>query len=181
MAVRMKKAVVSVTVVECEPPLAINQYDPIDFTGWSRSPTAYEQGVGGDFHWIREGLADRRRYRIYVDNLSRDRLTFPEEQTAELDFVGRGWLMNEIAVWLESDRKCLVIEAEPGSGKTAFVAELLRRNPGEQDPRLPFLQFATRGYNKSKAVRSLAGCDAVWDGAGLSDFAARERGYNSFS
>ena len=157
MAVRMKKAVVSVTVVECEPPLAINQYDPIDFTGWSRSPTAYEQGVEEILHWIREGLADRRRYRIYVDNLSRDRLTFPEEQTAELDFVGRGWLMNEIAVWLESDRKCLVIEAEPGSGKTAFVAELLRRNPGDRILAYHFCNSRREDtINPRRFVRSLA-------------------------
>ena len=132
MAVRMKKAVVSVIVVECEPPLAINLYEPIDFTDWSRSPTAYEQGVEEILHWVREGLADRRRYCIYVDNLSRDRLTFPEEQTAALDFVGRDWLMNEVDAWLDGDRKCLLIEAEPGSGKTAFVAELLRRNPGDR-------------------------------------------------
>ena len=30
----MNKTVVSVTVVECEPPLAINLYEPIDFTRW---------------------------------------------------------------------------------------------------------------------------------------------------
>jgi hypothetical protein len=132
MAVRMKKAVVSVIVVECEPPLAINLYEPIKFTDWSRSPAAYDQGVQEILHWVQEGLADRRRYCIYVDNLSRDRLTFPEEQTAALDFAGRDWLMREVDTWLDGDRKCLLLEAEPGSGKTAFVAELLRRNPGDR-------------------------------------------------
>jgi len=157
MAVRMKKAVVSVTVVECEPPLAINLYDPIDFTGWSRSPAAYDQGVEEILHWIREGLADRRRYRIYVDNLSRDRLTFPEEQTAELDFVGRDWLMNEVDAWLNGDRKCLLIEAEPGSGKTAFVAELLRRNPGDRILAYHFCNSRREDtINPRRFVRSLA-------------------------
>jgi hypothetical protein len=157
MAVRMKKAVVSVTVVECEPPLAINVYDPIDFTGWSRSPAAYDQGVEEILHWIHEGLADRRRYRIYVDNLSRDHLTFPEEQTAELDFVGRDWLMNEVDAWLEGDRKCLLIEAEPGSGKTAFVAELLRRNPADRILAYHFCNSRREDtINPRRFVRSLA-------------------------
>jgi hypothetical protein len=157
MAVRMKKALVSVTVVECEPPLAINLYEPIDFTGWSGSPAAYDQGVEEILYWIREGLADRRRYCIFVDNLSRDRLTFPEEQTAELDFVGRDWLMNEVDAWREGDRKCLLIEAEPGSGKTAFVAELLRRNPGDRILAYHFCNSRREDTtNPRRFVRSLA-------------------------
>ena len=132
MAVRMKKAVVSVVVVECEPPLAINLYEPIRFTDWGRSPDSYNKGVQEILHWVNEGLADRRRYCVFVDNLSLDRLTFPEEQTAALSFAGRDWLMQEVDGWLEGGRKTLLIEAEPGSGKTAFVAELLRRNPGDR-------------------------------------------------
>ena len=128
-AVRMQKVVVPVVVIECEPPLAINHYDPIDLTGWNASPTAYDEGITEVLHWIREGLDDRHRYCIYVDNLSRDRMSFPEEQTAALGFVGRDWVMDRLAAWLESRRRCFLIEAEPGSGKTALVAELLRRNP----------------------------------------------------
>ena len=132
LAVRMKKAVISVTVIECEPPLAINHYEPIDLTNWQSSPTAYQEGIEQILHWIREGLADRRRYRIFVDNLSQDRLSFPEEQTAALGFVGRDWVMTRLDSWLASDSRCLLVEAEPGSGKTALVAELLRRNPGDR-------------------------------------------------
>ena len=140
----MNKTVVSVTVVECEPPLAINLYEPIDFTRWNRSPAAYDQGVEEILYWVREEIADRRRYCIFVDNLSRDRLTFPEEQIAELDFVGRDWLLHEVDAWFGSDRKCFLIEAEPGSGKTAFVAELLRRNPGDQSSPTIFAIRAAR-------------------------------------
>ncbi len=132
LAVRMKKAVISVTVVDCEPPLSINHYEPIDLTNWQSSPTAYEEGFEQVLHWVREGLADRRRYRIFVDNLSRDRLSFPEEQTAALGFVGRDWVMTRLDDWLASDSRCLLVEAEPGSGKTALAAELLRRNPGDR-------------------------------------------------
>lgn len=157
MAVRMNKTVVSVTVVECEPPLAINLYEPIDFTRWNRSPAAYDQGVEEILYWVREGLADRRRYCIFVDNLSRDRLTFPEEQIAELDFVGRDWLLHEVDAWFGSDRKCFLIEAEPGSGKTAFVAELLRRNPGDRIVAYHFCNSRREDtINPRRFVRSLA-------------------------
>jgi TIR domain len=157
MAVRMNKTVVSVTVVECEPPLAINLYEPIDFTGWSQSPAAYDQGVEEILYWVREGLADRRRYCIFVDNLSRDRLTFPEEQIAEVDFVGRDWLLSEVDAWFSGDRRCLLIEAEPGNGKTAFVAELLRRNPGDRIVAYHFCNSRREDtINPRRFVRSLA-------------------------
>jgi hypothetical protein len=132
LAVRMKKAVVSVTVIDCQPPLSINQYDPIDLTGWRESPDLYRKGVDEIVHWIREGLADRRRYRIHVDNLSRDRLSFPEEQIASLGFVGRDWLIGRLQTRLAGAGKCFLIAAEPGAGKTAFAAELVRRNPGDR-------------------------------------------------
>ncbi len=132
LAVRMKKAVISVTVIDCEPPLAINHYEPIDLTNWRSSPVAYQEGFDQVLHWIGEGLADRRRYRIFVDNLSHDRLSFPEEQTAALGFVGRDWVMKRLDAWLATDSRCLLVEAEPGSGKTALIAELLRRNPGDR-------------------------------------------------
>jgi hypothetical protein len=133
MAVRMKKPVVSVTVIDCEPPLSINHYDPIDLTAWHRSPSAYGDGMREVLHWIREGLAGRKRYRVYVDNLSQDRLSFPEEQTAARGFVGRRWVMERIAHWLTHDeRRCFLIAAEPGAGKTALVADLVRQNPDDR-------------------------------------------------
>jgi TIR domain/AAA ATPase domain len=165
-AVRMQKAVVPVVVIECEPPLAINHYDPIDLTGWNASPTAYDEGISEVLHWIREGLADRRRYCIYVDNLSQDRMSFPEEQTAALDFVGRDWVLDRLAAWLESRRRCFLIEAEPGSGKTALVAELLRRNP---DGRVLAYHFCNSQREETldprRFIRSLAAmiCGTVPD------------------
>ena len=130
LAVQRDIPVVPVTVVECDPPLAINHYDPIAFTDWQNSPDRYRAGIEEILRWIDEGLADRRRYRVYVDNLSRDRLSFAEEQTAEQNFVGRGWLFERIEAWLAGKRRCFLLEAEPGSGKTAFAAELVRHNPG---------------------------------------------------
>jgi hypothetical protein len=132
LAVRKNLPVVPVTVIKCNLPLPINHYDPIDFTAWQSSPAAYQQGIQDILQWIREALADppRRRYRAYVDNLPAARLTFPEELTAEGNFVGREWLMDRLEAWLDGNGRCFLIEAEPGAGKTALVSELVRRNSG---------------------------------------------------
>jgi hypothetical protein len=132
LAVKKNMPVVSVIVVECDQPFAINHYEPIDFTDWQSSPEAYQKGIREILQWIGEGLADppRRRYHINVDNLPGARLSFPEELTAEGSFVGRGWLTDRLTAWLDGDQRCFMIEAEPGAGKTALVAELVRRNPG---------------------------------------------------
>jgi hypothetical protein len=135
-AVQMDKTVVCVTVTECKPPLALIQYDPIPFTNWSSSPEAYSDGLKEILHWIHEGLSGptpRRRYSSYVDNLSQDKLTFPEEMTASDTFVGREWLIRgKLENWLKSNSRCFMIEAETGTGKTALVAELVRRNQGDR-------------------------------------------------
>jgi hypothetical protein len=132
LAVKRNLPVVPLMVIECDLPLAINHYDPIDFTAWQSSPAVYQQGIQELLQWIREALADspRRRYRVYVENLSAARLSFPEELTGEGNFVGREWLMDRLEAWLDGKGRCFLIDAEPGAGKTALVAELVRRNSG---------------------------------------------------
>lgn len=46
------------------------------------------------------------------------------------DFVGRRFLFNEVDQWLKNPAQTgyLIIQAEPGFGKTAFVAALVRRS-----------------------------------------------------
>jgi TIR domain len=170
MAVQMRKTVVPATVIECRPPLAIAHYDPIDFTKWPSSPEAYRAGIEEILHWIREGLSKpepRRRYSAYVANLSHDRLSFPEELAAKDSFVGREWLMGRLEAWLESDgEKCFLIEAEPGSGKTALVAEQLRRNDGDRILAYHFCNSQNRDtVDPRRFVRSIAAmlCGTVRD------------------
>jgi hypothetical protein len=163
--------VVPVTVVKLGPdlaiPFAINKYEPIDFTNW-HSPDTYSAGIKEILHWIEEGLRDppRRKYCVYVDNLSGARLSVPEERTAEGGFVGREWLMDRLGAWLASDRRCFLIEAEPGSGKTAFVAELVRRNPAGSVVAYHFCSHKLKETLDARTfVRSLAAmlCGTVRD------------------
>jgi hypothetical protein len=128
MAVRKEKAVVPIMVIACDMPLAIIRYEPLVFTEWHR-PEAYREGIRQILHAIRDVRGGDRRYVIYVDKLSPYDF-FAELKTAAGGFVGRDWLLARLDAWLQTDRRCFLIEAEPGSGKTALVAELVRRNPG---------------------------------------------------
>ena len=122
--------------MECKPPLALIHYDSIPFTNWNSSPEAYRNGLQEILHWISGRVSSpqpRRRYSSYVDNLSQDKLTFPEEMSANDNFVGREWLIRgKLDSWLETGPRCFMIEAETGTGKTALVAELVRRNHGDR-------------------------------------------------
>ena len=129
LAVRKEKAVLPVVVVDCDTPLAIIRYEPLNFTGWQASPTAYQEGVGGILRAIQDIRAGDRRYVIYVDKLAPYDF-FAELKTAAGSFVGREWVLARIEDWLPGNRRCFLIEAEPGSGKTALLAEMVRRNDG---------------------------------------------------
>lgn len=48
-------------------------------------------------------------------------------------FVDRPWLFDEVDAWMvESNRPILLLTGEPGCGKSAFLAELIHRNPQNQ-------------------------------------------------
>jgi len=127
MAVRKEKAVLPIVVIDCDTPLAIIRYEPLNFTRWQASPVAYREGVGEILNALRDIRSGDRRYVIYVDKLAPYDF-FAELKTAAGSFVGREWILERIDAWLPGDRPCFLIEAEPGSGKTALAAEMVRRN-----------------------------------------------------
>ena len=119
LAVRTKKAVISVTVIECEPPLATTIMSD-RLTNWQSSPTAYQEGIEQILHWIREGLAHRRRYRIFVDNLTQDRLSIRRSRLRRSGFVGRDWATTTFRPLACKRQPLSPAGDEPGSGKTAL-------------------------------------------------------------
>jgi len=79
-------------------------------------------------------------------------------QIARDGFVGRDWLFSRVDAWVngEPDRHCLLIEGDTGSGKTAFIAELVRRNPGGRMLAYHFCGPTPRTLDAAAYVKSTA-------------------------
>ena len=73
-------------------------------------------------------------------------------------FVGRDWLFADVRDWLErGPERALVLRADFGVGKSAIMAELLRRNPNGAVAGWHFCQHDTREtLHPATFVRSLA-------------------------
>ena len=129
LAVRKDKPVLPVVVIDCNTPLAIIRYEPFRFTDWRASPGAYREGVSEILRALEQIRSGDKRYVIYVDKLAPYDF-FAELKTGAGTFTGREWVLTRIEEWLPGNRRCFLIEAESGSGKTALIAEMVRRNDG---------------------------------------------------
>jgi hypothetical protein len=129
LAVRKDKPVLPVVVIDCDTPLAIIRYEPFRFTDWCASPAAYREGVTEILRALEQIRSGDRRYVIYVDKLAPYDF-FAELKTGAGTFTGREWVLARIEEWLPGNHRCFLIEAESGSGKTALIAEMVRRNDG---------------------------------------------------
>jgi hypothetical protein len=126
-----RKPFVPVVVVPAEPPWLLNIVDRIDF---SNRPTeaAYRAGLTEILRRI--ALARETGRTIYIAAIERlHPLDFRNEIARGAgEFIGRRWLFARIDDWIAGPRRCLVIEGDAGTGKSAVVAELIRRDPGEK-------------------------------------------------
>jgi TIR domain/NACHT domain len=107
------------------PPFVIINYQRVDWLDWDR-PDGYSKGLAEITRVIDYVLAGGTRL---------DRKTayqpinfVPELGTAKDSFTGRQWLFDRVDKWLAGPNPCLLIEGVAGSGKTALVAGLARRN-----------------------------------------------------
>ena len=73
-------------------------------------------------------------------------------------FVGREWLFEKVETWIKSDgTQALLMLADYGVGKSAFLAELVHRNPGNGVVAHHFCHHDTaETLNPATFVRSLA-------------------------
>ncbi|MBL8446097.1 MAG: DUF4062 domain-containing protein, partial [Zoogloeaceae bacterium] len=74
-------------------------------------------------------------------------------------FSGRDWLFADVGAWVaDSASRALLIRADYGVGKSAFLAELVARNPGGAVVAWHFCQHDTRQTLRAgEFVRNLAG------------------------
>jgi hypothetical protein len=136
------------------PPFLVIKYRRIDWLNWEE-PQAYRKGVGEIVAAIERVLANDKNF---DPDIAFQATNFaPQLRTARDDFVGREWLFARIDAWLGGDRPCFLIGGATGSGKTAIVAELVRRNPGGRILAYHFCSGTPMTLDPAAFVRSLAG------------------------
>jgi WD40 repeat protein len=167
---RPPKPVVPVLAVPCEPPFCIYRLDYIDLTAWKDAEEQYRAGLTRVVDAVEAALRGEVRYRSWDHQLRPwDFSAFLNEKRQH--FCGREWLFAEIEAWRTTSReRALLIVGDPGTGKSAIVAELVHRNPGGQVLAYHCCQADTREtLQPGRFVRSLAAMIA----SQLDEYAAR--------
>jgi hypothetical protein len=127
------RPVVPVMAQSCEPPLAIFHLDYVDMRAWTESDDQYQAGLQRLLDGIQAALRGEKRYRNWFHQL--DPWDFAAFLYAKRqDFCGRQWLFDRIDAWRTAcgRERALLIKGDPGTGKSAIVAELVHRNPRGQ-------------------------------------------------
>jgi WD40 repeat protein len=124
------RPVVPVMARSCEPPLPIIHLDYVDMRTWTESADEYHAGLKRLLDGIQAALRGEKRYRSWYHQL--DPWDFASFLYAKRqDFCGRQWLFDRIDAWRTAcgRERALLIKGDPGTGKSAIVAELVHRNP----------------------------------------------------
>ena len=136
------------------PPFLIIKYRLVNWLDWER-PDAYRKGLREITAAIEQVLAHESLIdgdiAFQVSNFA------PQLRTPTNGFIGREWLFTRLEAWLAGAGRCLMIEGDTGSGKTAVVAELVHRNPGARLLAYHFCTPAQLTLNPVSFIRSMAG------------------------
>jgi WD40 repeat protein len=129
-AVRPRKPVIPVLAANCEPPACLHRLRPVDMHAWRRSPEDFAAGFARLTDAIEAALVGETRLNPWEQRLKSFDFN-PFIDTFRDGFVGREWLFGEYEHWLSGRTEpVFLVSGEPGSGKSAFAAELCHRDPG---------------------------------------------------
>jgi len=126
--------IVPVMAIPCEPPFAVFRLDYVSMTQWMLSDDEYRRGLERLVAGIEAAATGKplptRRWHHCLPVLD----FAAQLHEKRRDFVGRQWLFDEIDAWRASStrERALLIVGDPGIGKSAFVAQMIDRNPGGQ-------------------------------------------------
>jgi len=124
--------IVPVMAIPCEPPFCIFRLDYVDMCKWEESEEEYQNGLRRLLEAVEDTLNGNVHYRWWEQQLKPwDFASFLNEKRA--DFCGRKWMTDIIEEWRKApNERALLILGDPGIGKSALVADLVHRNPGDQ-------------------------------------------------
>lgn len=126
--------IVPVMAIMCAPPFQVFRLDYVSMTQWMHSEDEYQRGFERLAAGIEAAATGKpppmRRWHHCLPVLD----FAAQLHEKRRDFVGRQWLFDEIDAWRVSSRheRALLVVGDPGIGKSAFVAEMIHRNPGGQ-------------------------------------------------
>ncbi len=151
LADRLGKRIVPLLATPCRVPILIARLHQIDFTNWQTLPGVYDAG--------RSQLLAALAAPAAVPAAADSGWDFgPLIRRLSDGFVGRDWLFAEVEAWRDGrDSAPLLLLGEPGIGKSAFLAEFVRREGGRGVAAWGFFQAATPATRQpSRFVRDLA-------------------------
>ena len=151
LADRLGKRIVPLLASPCRVPMLIARLHQIDFTNWQTLPGVYDAGRTQLLATLVEPAAVAAPIDSGWD-------FGPLIRRLSEGFVGRNWLFAEVEAWLDGvDSAPLLLLGEPGIGKSAFLAELVRREGGRSIVAWSFFQAATPATRQAwRFVRELA-------------------------
>lgn len=126
--------IVPIMAVPCEPPFPVFRLDYLSMTQWMQSEDHYRLGFERLVAGI-EAAASGKPFPFRRWHHCLPVLDFASQlHEKRRDFVGRHWLFDEIDAWrtASSTERALLVVGDPGIGKSAFVAEMIHRNPDGQ-------------------------------------------------
>ena len=129
-ALEFRIPIVPALVATCEIPLTLCGLHYQDFTSWRESEAFLAQAVAKLSNHIEDAAAGKVLRREGALPRMLDFNSFLEDRRR--DFTGRQWLFARLEELLAGPARAVLITGPAGIGKSAIVAELVYRNPGNR-------------------------------------------------
>ena len=120
---QLKRPIIPVMGITCEPPLSIYRLDHVDLRRWQENDEVYRTGLQKLLRSIEAALRGEIHYRAGICELSPlDFASFMNEKRR--NFTGRNWIFEDLENWrVKRGERALLIKGDAGVGKSAIIAD----------------------------------------------------------